>query len=462
MRTRRILKAGILCFIFMGAASARAQADVTSHSRREIILKTLDCMERGQAHRPEIDWSEVCQSSVKSSSPESTGEYELQQNGSGEWELKRVGSQQDSQYKSLYEPQYEPPHKPPYVSPYKDELAELASSADENEDTPEIHPKFHKPELPNRNPDRRWELGLEFFNYKYEQEKYTNNLGSATQKTNEGLLVGFHAGLEQVLSQNPPLHSFADILRHPIQVNRYQYQLNYRTGKAEYSDIRNSPKEDFRQHLVEASAVGGYDITITDHTYLTPFIGLGYRFLSEDSGTILDNPAGLTYVPDGSTYTRVKGLRQSFDRYLQFLYLPVGLTTTSDIENNLSLRLNLEFDAILWGNQKSFLQDIGPIYTEDGGTRTVNLRNIDNRLKGGFGFKASTRLTYKQNPVDWYVEPFFRYWKLNQSDDEQYPLRLSDGQDTILYKDSSLTKPYDWIEPENTTTEVGVQVGIVY
>ena len=50
---------------------------------------------------------------------------------------------------------------------------------------------------------------------------------------------------------------------------------------------------------------------------------------------------------------------------------------------------------------------------------------------------------------------------MNKSDEEQFPLKVSDGTDRILFQSDHVT-PYSWTEPENSTTEYGLQVGVSY
>lgn len=315
-----------------------------------------------------------------------------------------------------------------------------------------------------RNPHHQIELGLETLQYQFDQESLVNNLGFGVAKKNEGMLYGLHGGYEYV-SNYPEKQSFMDFIKSIDDVNRYKFTVDYTTGAVEYSDKNfDGLEEDFNHHLIEARAVAGYDFRLIENTRFTPFMGLGYRYQLDPSGTIIDAPPGtLQEAGTTNTFTTVGfDLRQPYEVQTHYLYLPLGVMTTTDITDSWSLGVNLEADVVFWGMIRNSFSDLGTLYVEDGvaDPRTLKYRDTTNSLRGGIGFRGSTRLTKKQNNFDWYIEPFIRYWHINKSEKEQYPLKVSDGKDVVLAHGDGT--PYTWVEPESSTTEYGLQVGVVY
>jgi len=130
----------------------------------------------------------------------------------------------------------------------------------------------------------------------------------------------------------------------------------------------------------------------------TPYLGLGYRYLNDDSSF---DPAG-------------------YERESNYLYLPLGFDIYFFSESEWSFSSIVEFDILLWGKQKSRL---GSPY----GT-------IENDQNSGTGFRASIRFQKDGDKADFAVEPFVRWWRINDSE-------VSDG----------------FIEPENSSIEVGLR-----
>lgn len=325
-------------------------------------------------------------------------------------------------------------------------------------------PDIYQPSISSRNSNHRVEFGVETFQFNFEQESLANNLGFEVGKRNKGVLYGLHGGYEYI-SDAPEKQSFMDFVRHFDDVNRYKVTLDYRTGSAEYSDRNfDGVKEDFNHHMVEARAVAGYDFRLLQNTRFTPFMGLGYRYHLDPSGTIIDAPPG-TIQEAGTTNTFSSvgfDLRQPYEVQTHYLYVPIGVMTNTNIADSWSLGLNLEADVLCWGMIKSSFSDLGTLYVEDGAAnpRTLRYKDTTNTLKSGFGFRGSTRLTKKQNNFDWYIEPFIRYWHISKSEEKQYPLIVSDGKDVVLQRGDG--SPYNWTEPESSTTEYGLEVGVVY
>ena len=118
-----------------------------------------------------------------------------------------------------------------------------------------------------------------------------------------------------------------------------------------------------------------------------------------------------------------------YERESKYLYVPLGYQFDSNHKSGWSFGFGAEFDFFIVGNQRSHLSDFDPAYPD-----------IDNRQNDGYGYRASVRLRHKSKDATFVIEPFFRYWDIDDSDMKYI------GDDTYL------------IEPANETTEIGVQL----
>jgi hypothetical protein len=71
-----------------------------------------------------------------------------------------------------------------------------------------------------------------------------------------------------------------------------------------------------------------------------------------------------------------------------------------------------------------------------------------NRQDNGYGLRGSIKFLKKGSVVDYYVEPYIRYWNIEQSKGQYMSI---DGKAPLIYA-----------EPANSTTEVGSKFGIQF
>ena len=93
--------------------------------------------------------------------------------------------------------------------------------------------------------------------------------------------------------------------------------------------------------------------------------------------------------------------------------------------------LSGELDILLWGNQRSHIWSQGTWDWWDYDEW------IDNQQNRGYGLRGSVKLEKKGDKVDLIIEPFIRYWKINESDLDWY---------------------HSAIEPTNSTLEAGLRI----
>jgi hypothetical protein len=137
----------------------------------------------------------------------------------------------------------------------------------------------------------------------------------------------------------------------------------------------------------------------------TLYAGVGYRYLNDN---LAPDPAG-------------------YERESNYLYIPLGYNFDGGQAVGWSFGFGAEFDVFLLGRQESHLSDLGPL-----------LVDVDNDQDSGYGYRASIRLKHKSSDVIFTIEPFFRFWDIDESDlDDTY---------------------HTFVEPANETTEYGIQL----
>jgi len=166
--------------------------------------------------------------------------------------------------------------------------------------------------------------------------------------------------------------------------------------------------------LFDGRLIGGKDFE-RGHYLLSPYAGLGYRTLYNDLR--------------GLTSTGAAGYRRSS----RYIYLPLGLTHRFRMGADARVSTSLEYNYFLEGTQQSFYSDSNPVFNDPVNTQ-----------KNGYGI----RLVSSYETVSWSMGLFYQFWSLQDSDRSI----LTASGVPIFYI----------IEPQNTTTEVGIQLKYRY
>jgi hypothetical protein len=174
-------------------------------------------------------------------------------------------------------------------------------------------------------------------------------------------------------------------------------ELDYE-GSGTMSNVPDSSAE-FRM-------VGGGDIFLGSSVSLTPYAGLGYRYLYNDLR--------------GETSTGALGYR----RYSQYLYIPLGVTMRVAAGAGWVVAPTIEYDYFIRGRQRSMLTDTG-----------IGFSDASNRQKHGHGARASLMIEKDQFAFG----PWIHTWKIGESE----PTDIGFG--------------FVGFEPANETTEAGVE-----
>jgi hypothetical protein len=221
------------------------------------------------------------------------------------------------------------------------------------------------------------DLGSEVYYYRYDEP----SPGEGVKL--HGPMYGFYADY----TYRPASLNF---LNNPI-TNVYYLQGRYGTSHdLEYngSGIYKGKYDDdmeFRGHV-------GKDHFIGTDLLATPYFGFGYRFLFDRGNGQISSIGDYGY-----------------DRKSHYYYLPIGVDMLTEMPQNWEIAFNLEYDILLYGLQKSYISD-GDQFN---GLNNANFTNVQNQ---GFGLRTSIKFIKHGSLMDFYVEPYIRFWEIEQSD----------------------------------------------
>jgi len=181
-------------------------------------------------------------------------------------------------------------------------------------------------------------------------------------------------------------------------------------GRLSYGSLKyegSGTKDSIPDWILETRTVGGMDFFPGTKVSLSPYLGLGYRYLYNDLR--------------GYSSSGAAGYR----RYSNYIYAPVGLTMRIGLDNRWVLAPNAEADIFIVGKQKTQLSDTN-----------IGFSDVTNTQKHGYGYRAS----FMVEKDHFAFGPWIHYWHISDSDVQPIGLGAT-GQ-----------------EPENWTREFGVEV----
>jgi len=228
-------------------------------------------------------------------------------------------------------------------------LAQISGTASAQETTPS------NPLLTRRG----WEVGGQVSKYHYEEPDLMN-------------LKGHQLGAVGAYTFTNPNRVYSRI------DGRVAYGLLKYEGSGTRDDIPN--------WIFEARAVVGKDFLVSDNVALSPYIGLGYRYLYNDL-------RGYSTVGN-TTYV-------GYRRYSHYVYAPVGVTLRMRTGGQWVIAPTFEYDAFLGGRQTSKLSDTGLGYSD-----------ASNKQDSGRGYRASLMVEKEH----WSFGPWLHYWNIKDSD----------------------------------------------
>lgn len=271
--------------------------------------------------------------------------------------------------------------------------------------------EFEMEREPSKNSLTNFEIGGEASYITYEEPNFMKDKGE---------MFGIFAALTHRISQNSHIEKIEDIFSDDNIINMFRIEGKFSWGEMDYDSQGTGSMEDVEDYMIEGRFLAGYDIPVLRESRITPYLGVGYRYLNDDSGGRVTTTGHYGY-----------------EREAHYVYLPIGFETNFPMSNGWSWGTTLEYDAFLGGKQDSHLEDV------DSGFQTLS-----NDQESGFGLRGAMRLTKVNNRVDFFLEPFIRYWHIDDS--EISP---------VVY--SGTIAGYG-LEPENKSTEFGAKAGVQF
>src|SRR3989344_575185 len=254
----------------------------------------------------------------------------------------------------------------------------------------------------------QFDMGAEFSYIQYREPDFMENKGN---------MYGVFGTVTHRISENQPVKSAADIFG-TNQINAFKLDGRLSFGSVDYESQGTGTLDDILDFIFEIRGLAGYDIPLENGPRLTPYLGLGYRYLNDDSS-------------GKRTTTGAAG----YERESNYFYLPIGLEGLVNLNEGWSFGFVGEFDVFLMGRQVSHLSDA-----------IAGLNDITNDQKSGYGLRGSMKLAKETESLTFFVEPFVRYWKVDDSE--------------ILAVTYSGVLVGFGLEPENNSTEYGARIGV--
>jgi len=243
-----------------------------------------------------------------------------------------------------------------------------------------------------------WDIGPEVYSFKYEEPAFPGFPGMKEEGIFYGVRFGYTSRSWVPASPKESPSNGGAMFR---AEGRLAFgQVDYDGALMDGTPLTYDNQDDF---VFEGRLLLGGD-WMGGNVLNTLYAGIGYRYLYDDLGS---------------------GGLGSYERESNYLYVPLGYQFDSSHKVGWSFGFGAEFDVFIIGEQRSHLSDLDPI-----------LPDVDNRQNSGYGYRASLRFQHKSKDAIFTIEPFFRYWDIDDSEVEY----------GVLF------------EPANETTEIGVQL----
>jgi len=187
-------------------------------------------------------------------------------------------------------------------------------------------------------------------------------------------------------------------------------EATYASGDMDYDG--SGTIKDIPDEIFEIRGLVSRDLAYINDYKVSPYVGLGYRYLNDDS-------SGLVSSTGASGYEREQS----------YLYMPIGVEFQKRTPiNGWLLSTKLEYDYFIAGENTTHLSDVD-------GNDDIELTQDE-----GYGHRISISFSKDfRNGMILSIEPFYKYWHIADSD--------------IVY-DS--TRGKYWVEPDNNSEEFGI------
>lgn len=178
-----------------------------------------------------------------------------------------------------------------------------------------------------------------------------------------------------------------------------------------YYEIKN-----VKNFISEFRGLVGYDFSIFSDTTITPFTGIGYRYLKD----------------------QLQKVHAGYRRVSKYLYTPLGFETKTPLAYGWSAGVKAEYDFFWFGKQTTHLSDLDSLFGD-----------IDNDQDSGYGLKFSIKIRKEMSDKNYIFEPYVDYWSIDSSDVKP-----------VFHTGVQASKSQQ--EFENTSLIVGMKVGVEF
>lgn len=176
--------------------------------------------------------------------------------------------------------------------------------------------------------------------------------------------------------------------------------------------------QNIQDWVLEGRLAAGYDLVVGPTWWVTPYVGVGYRYLNDDS-------SGRT------TSTGAVG----YERESNYFYSPIGVEVSTPLREGWRLGVAAEYDLFWTGEQHSHLEDADPSFN-----------TVSNRQNKGYGVRGSVTLQKAGARMDVLIQPYIRWWSIQESESAN-----------ITFSGVIIGTGF---EPKNETLEVGGKVSV--
>jgi hypothetical protein len=191
-------------------------------------------------------------------------------------------------------------------------------------------------------------------------------------------------------------------------------------GQVDYVSVKTGNMDNIDDILFEFRALMGVDLSWDKDYIIVPYAGYGYRYLEDDSEGRVTTTGFLGYKREANYY-----------------YAPIGLMLYANVGHGFVLGTCLEYDHFWQGIQKSYLSGANSGYND-----------LENKQKHGYGYRFSINIKKQMELLDIMIEPYFRYWRIEESDTSEltFPGLIVDPR----------------VEPKNYSKEYGLRVAVFF
>lgn len=279
-----------------------------------------------------------------------------------------------------------------------------------------------------QNKKHNLEIAYERSSYTYKEPHMENPIKDYGMKNGVSARYTMRSVLSRDLNDDDP--SFAMLeFRYMTGDVKYKGWTQY-TDSSFNSWVEPFSKSGLRDYYFEAAFKLGRTYKMADPLELWPYFGIGWRYLTNHADELGEG---------------------GYRRTQTYIYVPIGTNVKWNVSKNVTITLNGQFDWLIHGNNHcdETLRDSEFV--------TWNAHSMSFSQNQGYGLRASIKAEINSGKIGFFVEPFWRYWHIQNSDAVYYDLKYTDTEGEHIIKDF-----WKFWEPFNTTHEYGLRVGITF